>query len=48
MSEPDKGRLDLYGDESIATFDQKVPLWLKLTYIIMPIWGVVWFYLYWY
>lgn len=25
----------------------KIPLWLMLTYIIMPIWGIVAFFLFW-
>ncbi len=27
--------------------DAKVPGWLKLTYIILPIWGIFTFYFYW-
>jgi hypothetical protein len=36
-----------YGDSSIASAEAKVPLWLKINYILWPLWGLVWFYLYW-
>lgn len=43
----EKEHLDLYADGSIVSADAKVPHWLKWVYIIMPIWGLIWFYLYW-
>lgn len=33
--------------DGIGSKDAKVDNWLKLTYIILPIWGLVTFYLYW-
>lgn len=39
--------LDIYADGSIKSADATVPLWLKCVYIIMPIWGIIWFILYW-
>lgn len=40
--------IEMYaGDQSIRSADAKVPLWLKLTYIILPIWGVISFSMYW-
>lgn len=36
-----------YGDPGISSLDAKVPLFLKLTYIILPIWGIIAFMLYW-
>lgn len=36
-----------YGDPGIVSGDAKIPLWLKVTYIILPIWGIIWFALYW-
>lgn len=46
-SEGVKEELDSYADGSITSRDAKVPGWLKFVYIAMPIWGVIWFYLYW-
>lgn len=42
-----EGEIELYGDPSIATYDAKVPGFLKLIYIILPIWGIVTFYYFW-
>lgn len=39
--------LEDYIDPGILSADAKVPLWLKLTYISLPIWGIICFYLYW-
>ena len=36
-----------YGDPGIASGDAKIPLWLKITYILLPIWGVIWLALFW-
>ena len=47
MEEYDKGEAEEYGDASIASFDSPVPLWLKCTYLFLPIWGVICLYLYW-
>lgn len=47
MSESDPESIDFYGDESIASYNNKVPGWLKLTYTVLPIWGIIWFYFFW-
>ncbi|MEX1012597.1 MAG: hypothetical protein WD595_06830 [Waddliaceae bacterium] len=39
--------LEFYGDTNIASGNAKIPLWLYASYIIFPIWGIVWFFLYW-
>lgn len=36
-----------YGDEKIATAHAPVPKWLILTYIVLPIWGIIWFLMFW-
>lgn len=38
---------DIYGDDKIASNDAKVPTFLIFTYISLPIWGIVWFILFW-
>ena len=38
--------LEVYGD-SITSADAKVPGWLKLTYIILPVWGIITLYFFW-
>jgi len=38
--------LDIYGD-GLTSADAKVPRWLKWSYILLPIWGVIIFILYW-
>lgn len=32
--------IEEYGEPQIASKDAPVPRWLKLTYIILPIWGI--------
>ena len=34
--------IEEYGDQYISSKDAKVPGFLKWTYILCPIWGVVW------
>ena len=46
MSHQDE-ELEQYGETGIYTGDVKVPAWLKLSYLIIPIWGIVWLFLYW-
>lgn len=36
-----------YGDPKIASYDKKIPWYLLVNYIVWPLWGVIWFYLYW-
>lgn len=40
-------KMDLYGDPGIASYDAKVPKFLLLTYLLLPLWGVVTFYYFW-
>lgn len=39
--------IELYGDERIATKDAPVPLWLKTSYVLWIVVGIVWFFLFW-
>ena len=45
MTEYDEN--EIYNGSPIPSEDAKVPKWLKFTYIILPIWGIFWFYMYW-
>ncbi len=38
---PVHGEAELYGDPKIASFDAKIPKFLILTYIVLPIWGII-------
>lgn len=42
----EEDELEVYGDESIGSKDAKVPRWLKLTYVLLPIWGFFWMWSY--
>jgi len=42
----DDDDLDIYADGSITSADAKVPRWLKWVYVVLPIWGVLWFFMY--
>lgn len=39
--------IEEYGDRYIATANAVVPRWLLLTYLLLSIWGFLWFALYW-
>ena len=39
--------MELYAGGDLASNDVKVANWLKWTYVILPIWGIIWFCLYW-
>jgi len=41
------GEIELYGDPGIASFDARVPKFLMILYIVMPIWGFFTFYYFW-
>jgi len=41
------GDIEAYGDKGITSANAPVPTFLKWTYILLPIWGIIWFYLYW-
>lgn len=43
----EKEELEVYGDEYITSYDRKIPRWLIWTYILLPLWGLVWWYYYW-
>lgn len=45
MNDPEE--IDLYGDPGIASKHNPVPKWLILSYIVWPIVGLIWFYLFW-
>lgn len=47
MNHSNHEELEDYGDPNILSADAKVPMWLKLTYILLPIWGIVSFAIYW-
>jgi hypothetical protein len=36
-----------YGDPGIESHNAQVPIFLKWTYLLLPIWGIIAFYLYW-
>lgn len=36
-----------YGDEMIRSYDAKVPPFLKWTYLLLPIWGIITLYIFW-
>lgn len=36
--------VDIYGDDDIVSRDAKVPRWLKAIYMVLPIWGIFWFF----
>ena len=39
--------VEYYGEESIASGDAPIPLWLKINYAIWPVVGFVIFYFFW-
>ncbi len=39
--------IEEYDAPDMTTKDARVPLFLKITYIIFPIWGVIWLFLFW-
>lgn len=47
MSREEDNEIEHYGDERISSFDAKIPRWLFWAYIILPIWGIIWFIIYW-
>jgi len=47
MNEGMDEELEEYGDPQIVSGNAKIAPWLKLTYILLPIWGIIWFFLYW-
>lgn len=47
QSNSETPELELYGDPKISSLDAKVPLFLKATYLLLPIWGICTFYFFW-
>lgn len=44
----DLGEIEDYGDERIASYEgKKVPLFLKLTYFSLPVWGLITLFYFW-
>lgn len=39
--------LDVYGDPEITSGHAPIPNWLILTYITLPIWGLITLYVFW-
>lgn len=46
-TEPPQEEIELYGDANIASYDRKVPKFLILTYLTLPIWGILTWYFFW-
>lgn len=42
-----QSNLDLYGDSGIASRHEHIPQWLLLSYILIPLWGLLCFALFW-
>lgn len=41
-------KLDVYADNEITELvDTKVPTFLKFVYVLLPIWGIIWWVYYW-
>ena len=38
--------IELFAD-GISSKDAKISIWLKCLYVILPLWGILWFFLYW-
>jgi hypothetical protein len=49
MTEPEKeiDEAEFYGDTGIASLDAKVPKFLKWTYAILPVLGLIGLYIFW-
>lgn len=47
MNQKNPEEPEYYGDPGITSNDAPVPKWLIWTYITLPFWGLLTFYLYW-
>lgn len=47
MTQGNRDDIEEYGDPRIASADAPIPRWLILTYITLPIWGIICLYLFW-
>ncbi len=36
-----------YGDPNIRSANAPIGRWLKATYVLLPIWGIIWFWFFW-
>jgi hypothetical protein len=43
----DEREITTYGDPGIRSAEAKIPKWLIATYILLPIWGVLWWIFFW-
>ena len=43
----DEEHFESYEGGEIISGDAKFPGWLKFTYVVLPIWGIIWLCLYW-
>lgn len=43
----EENEIEYFNDPDVASRDAPVPLFLKLTYILLPIWGLITFYVFW-
>lgn len=39
--------VDVYGDDKIKSAHAKIDTWLKILYVLLPIWGVASFFIFW-
>lgn len=46
-SQDEMGEVEEYGDPGIRSLDAPVPSWLIVTIIVLPIWGVISFFIFW-
>lgn len=45
---PQHYHVSRYGDNEVSEYhDTPVPTFLKYVYAILPVWGIIWFFLYW-
>jgi len=48
MTNKKDDHIDVYGDHEVTEYtDKPIPTFLKWVYVLLPIWGIVWFFLYW-
>jgi hypothetical protein len=47
MNHQQPHEVEEYGDPGIRSHDAVVPSFLKWTYIVLPFWGIITFYLFW-
>ena len=46
--ETDETVVESFGDHEVQEFiGMPVPTFLKWVYVILPIWGILWFFMYW-